>query len=206
MYLYLAPLLSFFLCRPFCCSHCSRWCAVPRIKCCASCWSYCCCCLPPAATWLALFTCTHAVEKWAPTWRKYIHYIHISLYILYSWRSSLSKNELCSNAIWRLLLCRVPQLCVSVCAVRQCCKMHLAAAANCIKIVFSTRRLRCVYQVSQLTTGNSTIYIYLTLFFSPSLSPSSSLSRLLLAVHYALINWNNFGVLQWQLGTGNWLH
>lgn len=87
--------------------------------------------------------------------------------------------------------------CVYVCVLRQCCKMHLAAAANCIKIVFSTRRLHCVYQVSQLTTGNTTIYIYLTLFLSPSCG-------LPLAVHYALINWNNFGVLHLQLGTGNW--
>lgn len=93
------------------------------------------------------------------------------------------------------------------CVLRQCCKMHLAAAANCIKIVFSTRRLHCVYQVSQLTTGNTTIYIYLTLFLSlsspPSLTPSSS-CVLPLAVHCALINWNNFGVLHLQLATGNW--
>lgn len=97
--------------------------------------------------------------------------------------------------------------CVCVCVLlRQCCKMHLAAAANCIKIVFSTRRLHCVYQVSQLTTGNTTIYIYLTLFlshFPPSLTPSF-FCGLPLAVHYALINWNNFGVLHLQLGTGNW--
>lgn len=91
--------------------------------------------------------------------------------------------------------------CVCVCLLlRQCCKMHLAAAANCIKIVFSTRRLHCVYQVSQLTTGNTTIYIYLTLFLS-HFPPSPCV--LPLAVHYALINWNNFGVLHLQLATGN---
>lgn len=77
--------------------------------------------------------------------------------------------------------------CVCVCVLlRQCCKMHLAAAANCIKIVFSTRRLHCVYQVSQLTTGNTTIYIYLTLFLSlsslPLLPPPSSVDCLWLCI------------------------
>lgn len=80
--------------------------------------------------------------------------------------------------------------CRQRCQRCQCCKMHLQQPQTALKLYLARgTRQRCVYQVNQLTTGYSTIYIYLLSLSTPllpSLSPS-------LTAHYALINWNNFG-------------